>query len=418
MPKSGRAYFNENTQHLKLVGAKPPTFKSIYLRDGAVVLHKRADSTVWQVRFKLYDRRWHAMSTKQHDLEYAKQAACEIYDEARFRERYGLAPTRRKFHAIAAMTVKDLEAEIKAGIKPSTNSDYIRVINKYFIPFFGERYLENITDKHISEFEIWRNTLMKRAPVVSTLATHASAWNRIVSTAVQRGWISSNVPIPKISRRGAKGKSRPAFTEKEIDFLLDYLADYSQGGHSHLARDMRLLLREYIELLVGTGMRSGTESMNIKWQHIERYTDRKTGLKYLRIWVSGKTGGRHLIARARVEQALERLIARVEDFKGLTLDEVLSKRMDRQIFLLPDGRAVKSFHTTMGWLLKASGLLKDTATGENRTLYSLRHTYATLALMSGDMDIHTLAKQMGTSVGMIERHYSKMTATLAADRLS
>ena len=130
MPKSGRAYFNENTPHLKLVGAKPPTFKSIYLRDGAVVLHKRADSTVWQVRFKLYDRRWHAMSTKQHDLEYAKQAACEIYDEARFRERYGLAPTRRKFRAIAEVTVKDLTAEIEAGIKPSTNSDYIRVFIK------------------------------------------------------------------------------------------------------------------------------------------------------------------------------------------------------------------------------------------------------------------------------------------------
>ena len=74
MPRSGRAYFIENTPRLKLVGTKPSTFKSIYLRDGAVVLHKRADSTVWQVRFKLYDRRWHTMSTKHHDLEYAKQA--------------------------------------------------------------------------------------------------------------------------------------------------------------------------------------------------------------------------------------------------------------------------------------------------------------------------------------------------------
>ena len=418
MPISGRAYFTENIHHLKLVGVKPHTFKSVYLRDGAVVLHKRADSTIWQVRFKLYDRRWHVMSTKQHDLDYAKQAACEMYDEARFRERYGLAPTRRKFHAIAEVTVKDLSAEIKAGIKPSTNTDYIRVINKYFVPFFGERYLENINERHISEYEVWRNTLMKRAPLVSTLATHASAWNRIVGTAIQRGWISSQVPIPKMSRRGAKGKSRPAFTEKEINFLLEYLEDYSQGGHSQLARDMRVLLRDYIELLVGTGMRSGTESMNIKWQHIERYTDKKTGLKYLRIWVTGKTGGMHLIARARVEQALIRLIGRVKDFKGMTLDEVLSKRMDRHIFQLPDGRAVKSFHTTFGWLMKASGLLKDVASGENRTLYSLRHTYATLSLMSGDMDIHTLAKQMGTSVGMIERHYSKLTATLAANRLS
>ena len=82
--------------------------KIIYLRDGAVVLHKRADSTVWQVSFKLYDRLWHAMTTKQHDLDYAKQAACEIYDEARFREYYGLAPTRRKFHSKTEVTIDDL----------------------------------------------------------------------------------------------------------------------------------------------------------------------------------------------------------------------------------------------------------------------------------------------------------------------
>jgi hypothetical protein len=105
MLRSGRAYSAEKIRHLKLVGAKPPTFKSVYLRDGAVVLHKRADSTIWQVRFKLYDRRWHSMTTKQHDLEYAKQVACEMYDEARFRERYGLAPTRRKFHAIADLSM-------------------------------------------------------------------------------------------------------------------------------------------------------------------------------------------------------------------------------------------------------------------------------------------------------------------------
>jgi hypothetical protein len=33
-------------------------------------------------------------------------------------------------------------------------------------------------------------------------------------------------------------------------------------------------------------------------------------------------------------------------------------------------------------------------------------------------DIHTLARQMGTSVLMLERHYSKLTATLAADKLA
>ena len=51
------------------------------------------------------------------------------------------------------------------------------------------------------------------------------------------------------------------------------------------------------------------------------------------------------------------------------------------------------------------------------SLYSLRHSYATRELLSG-MDIHTLARQMGASVLMLGRYYSKLTATLAADRLA
>jgi hypothetical protein len=49
-------------------------------------------------------------------------------------------------------------------------------------------------------------------------------------------------------------------------------------------------------------------------------------------------------------------------------------------------------------------------------LACIRHTHATQQLISGT-DIHTLAKQMGTSVLMLERHYSKLPATTAAARL-
>ena len=67
-------------------------------------------------------------------------------------------------------------------------------------------------------------------------------------------------------------------------------------------------------------------------------------------------------------------------------------------------------------LLVETDLLKGQA-DKGRTLYSLRHTYATNELLSGT-DIHTLAKQMGTSVLMLERHYSKLTATMAAEKLA
>jgi integrase len=68
-------------------------------------------------------------------------------------------------------------------------------------------------------------------------------------------------------------------------------------------------------------------------------------------------------------------------------------------------------------MLAAAGLSRDMSTGQQRTLYSLRHTYATMELMSGT-DIHTLARQMGTSVTMLDRHYSKLTATMAAQQLA
>jgi hypothetical protein len=68
--------------------------------------------------------------------------------------------------------------------------------------------------------------------------------------------------------------------------------------------------------------------------------------------------------------------------------------------------------------MKDSGLDMDAVSGRTRSLYSLRHSYATMSLLAGHMDMHTLAKQMGTSIGMLEQHYSKMTATMAAYRLA
>jgi len=76
-----------------------------------------------------------------------------------------------------------------------------------------------------------------------------------------------------------------------------------------------------------------------------------------------------------------------------------------------------SLNGTFRRLMRDCGLLKSNE-GQTRTLYSLRHTYATLELIENRTDIHTLAKQMGNSALMIEKHYSKLTATMAADRLA
>ena len=153
--------------------------------------------------------------------------------------------------------------------------------------------------------------------------------------------------------------------------------------------------------------------MNLRWYDVEWHK----GERYLRLWVSGKTGGRWLIAKHRALPALQRLQERHADLAAMSFDELLTSRVQKRLFRRVAGDVPKDFAGAFERLMLDTGLWKDT-NGQRRTLYSLRHTYATLELLNGTTDIHTLSKQMGNSAAMIERHYSKLTATMAAERLS
>jgi integrase len=177
---------------------------------------------------------------------------------------------------------------------------------------------------------------------------------------------------------------------------------------------MRLLLRDYVELLLFTGIRHGTEAMRVQWQHFEWH--RAEGKQYLRLWVSGKTGERWLIAKHEAVSVLERLRERDAGLRAQTLDAVFAAKIPRLVFVFSDGTQPYHFNAAFTRLLKSAGLLVD-RDGATRTLYSLRHTYATQELAVGT-DIHTLARQMGTSVLMLERYYSKVSATMAAEDLA
>ena len=49
------------------------------------------------------------------------------------------------------------------------------------------------------------------------------------------------------------------------------------------------------------------------------------------------------------------------------------------------------------------------------SLYSFRHTYAHWRLRYGDVPIHLLAKQMGTSIQKIENTYGHIEVEMQAD---
>lgn len=393
--------------------AAPP--QSILLRDGELVLYRRNRSLLYQCRYRLADGSWVRQTTGKAALEHAIVRACDIYDEARYRQRLGLAHRTHSVAQIAAICCAALRQQIDAKGKKTALNDYVSIIERYFVPYFGERQLETLTHTDIRDFEQWRDRRLTRKPKTSTLNNFTSAWNRLIETAVSRGFISERVPVPKLTSKGEKGKTRPAFSKEEIEQLWVFMEGWSQQGRLAVEREIRPLLRDYIEMLLYTGMRHGTEAMGIRWRDLEWHT--KDGVRYLRVWVDGKTGGRWLIAKHAAVEVLKRLHARQKDICEMSFETTFTERVPHLLFRFSDGHQPHSLVGTFRRLMRDSGLLVDGA-GQTRTLYSLRHTYATLALLDGGADIHTLSKQMGNSAAMIERHYSKLTATMAADRLA
>ena len=152
----------------------------------------------------------------------------------------------------------------------------------------------------------------------------------------------------------------------------------------------------------------------MKWRQI-RFAD---DLKSVVMRVSGKTGAREILGMERTVNALKAIAYR--NYCVKTIDDLitLTKTSTEFIFRTSDKiNPIGSFQRTFSIFLKENNLLVDPKTEQKRVFYSLRHTYATLALTNDNVPIHTLARQMGTSVLMIEKHYSHLSVIQAIDQL-
>lgn len=386
------------------------------LRDGEVVLYKRPESSRWQARYKLPDGKWHHLSTKRANLDEAKRIAGDAYDHARFRHKDGIAPVSRRFRDVARLAINEMDDALDAGRGKVAYKDYKLLLEKYFIPYFGSKHIDKMTQADITEFDEWRLKQMGKAPAASTLLNHNAALKKVYEKAIANGWVVA-ANVPELRSKGKKTERRPDFTHADWQKLTRHSRHWIAKSGNDKSLQIRELLWDYVMILTKTGMRTGREAMNLKWGQIRWATNSKDGDKYLLIAVDGKTGKRDLVARSGSEEYFMRIQQRFPDLAKISFDELLKEKRGEYVFRMRNGKRPHEMCHAFEDLLEYAGVLYD-AQGDKRTLYSLRHTYATSRLMIDKVDIHTLAVQMGTSVGMIEKHYSHLTAAMAADVLA
>jgi integrase len=231
----------------------------------------------------------------------------------------------------------------------------------------------------------------KLNPTEKTLQWDISLGTTIIRWAHEKGY-RGNKPLPTFTFTPKKKRVRPAFELGDYRKLTRALLAWEKECPNPEFLHTRQLLRDYVLILANSGMRTG-EANNLRIRDVTDFTD-GAGRRNVRFIVRGKTGERSVIPRLNAAAYVNRLLERR---KGAKLDDWL--------FIMKDGSQVTNLIDQFNKVLERADMLTNSA-GQKFTLYSLRHFYAVMGLRNG-IGIYDIARNMGTSVQMIEQYYGK-----------
>ena len=390
--------------------------ETIVIKPEQIRLVRRDDSKKWQVHYKLEAvKRWFRQSADTADVKEATRIAERMWMKATFDFEEGRPVISKKFKPIAEIVLHRLEAEIAAGTAKPSARDYVSAIKLYLIPFYGIYNVDGIKPSVISEFHVWRRDKVGRELSGSAQNNHNAALNQIFDEAVERGYMTT-YDRPATKNTGAESDRRAEFSHEELEAMMQYAAKFILDGRTARTKIIRELLAIYVPFMAATGMRPGTEAEYLEWRHIDVEVRDGQPILHFRLQ-RGKRGARNFVAHNSCWLLLERLRQLSPDLSSMTLEEVLKKKIPKLLFRLSDGSVPDNWNKPFRQWLDDSKLLNCPVTDKERSLYSLRHYYATQRLLEG-IPIHDLAEQMGTSVLMITKHYSHLTPLMKAEQFA
>ncbi len=375
--------------------------QTVHILEGKATLFKRPLTPCWHVRYKVHGK-WERSTTKCDELADAKQRAVDLVTEAWFKERHGMPVVNKRFKSVARLAIRRMAELEKSGRGKSTYKTYTQVINNYLIPLLGNHNVDRIDNAVLAQFERQRFEILGRVPSASVINNHNSALNRVFDEAIERGYMTK-FQLPLLRNDGVKSQRRPDFRLEDYTQLYKGMRTWVREARQGNETLLRNILRSYVLVLANTGIRAGTEGMNLQWQHVEFFE--QDARKYLMLHVRGKTGKREVIARHNTVRYLDRLRKLNPAWAAGTFEEFLQRRLPDYVFRVDDRDMTTAFGRMFARLLEKLDLLHDTRNGKQRTMYSLRHYYATMALQLNRLTVYKLAKHLGTSVAMIEQHY-------------
>ena len=339
-------------------------------------------------------------SCKTSDRDAAYRFAQDLFDELRIKVLAGQDITAK---STSFVIDEFLEAQA-ASKSPDRYRDINQTIGKHLRSYADKQKITWLDSRTISRYFSWRKkqTRHGRNPSENTLNSEGVEIKRFLRWCKDLKYLQEVPPFDLPKRKDIR---RPAFSQKDWNTIVRHSRHWiNAASHPSVVRD-RTLLWNYCLVLANTGIRIG-EARGICWKDIRMEPVAGSDDYRIIFNVSRKTGAREVVAsRSEVLEYLQRIKALYDN-----------PSPDDLVFAHRDGRLIQSFKKSFTSLTKYAGV-EFNGEGHRHTIYSLRHTYATFRL-GENVSVYALARNMGTSVRMIERFYGQNRTPDQADELT
>ena len=385
----------------------------------------------WYSRVKVPGTgRYKTVSLKTSDLREATDKAFDLDAEIRFKVKHQVPVFDKSFAEVAQEYSRLLYKKAEIGQitmhRWKTVDGHIRL---HLIPYMGNMQITSVREDRWTEYPFWRkrnnapedlkkpqHKRIKAHPRKpdrkeedkehqpaknGTIVTEMMTFKAVMNYAARMQYIrESQVPKGNLPEDNAR---REEFTAQEYRKLHTKAREWIKLSNNEITLWYRTMTYNFMLIMANTGMRN-SEARNLRWRDIDMRKTRD-GRPFVVMNVRGKKKYRELIAASNVATYLDRV-------KALSI----ATDSDDPVFSTKKGKqSISLYDAPVADLLTFSGLLYS-SNGSRRSIYSFRHTYATFRLMEG-IDVYFLAKQMGTSVKMIEDHYGHITPAKNAERI-
>jgi len=425
-------------------------YRDMYeIRQGRIQLYRRTaegskhQSDAWYCALKIPGQKTIRRSLKTITREDAERKAEEIWFDLNQRSQRGLSLSTKRFELVAKGFINDLKTKVEQDsklapidqqFKPALLRSKTLAVNKYLIPYFDGKNLQDITDQHVSNYEPWRRNYWltgtgseqthieyvrngrkvkrpkvnreQKEPNWNTINKELTTLRHIFEFARKSNIIEGReVPLIKNVRKPRNHKSKkPGLTEQELKHLLKTLVEkYKTQTNPKHKRSHKLLLY-YVSWLCLTGIRVA-EAKNLKISDCRKF--KKDGKEYLKVFVHGKGASRELVALGEAITVLDNIETFHKDNAQLNRWQY---NTDTPLFVDQYGKPVGSFANSLNRAFKDADLLYDVY-DKKRSGSAFRKYYITNALLVGNINYFELAKQCGNSVSIIEEYYAEIDVT-------